>query len=156
MEKLRERRETYAAGGARGAMLNQASVETRVWVGVASTGAMAGASPIAGAEAAIAAPAVAQKGQKCEVPFAEARSAQKWNCAARNTRPSKRAQTLNLPARCNMQMLIVGRKSYSSLGRNGISRYRLASSSNKKRDVETRVVQARNSLFFRLVGLGFR
>ena len=51
----------------------------------------AGAIPITGTSVAIAADAVEQKGQRCELLFPALRSAQKWNCASRNTRASKTA-----------------------------------------------------------------
>jgi hypothetical protein len=93
-------------------MLNHTSEPTENWPGANSAGVFAGASPIVGAEAAIAAPAVAQNGQKCGVPLPEVRSAQKWNCAARNTSPSNRAQVRILLASRSMTTLIVGRKCY--------------------------------------------
>lgn len=59
-------------------MLNHASVETTTRVAGRSTGVFAGARPMAGADAAIAEPVVAQNGQKCEeLPLADVRSAQK-------------------------------------------------------------------------------
>jgi hypothetical protein len=60
----------------------------------------------------MAAPAVAQNGQKCEVPLAEVRSAQKWNCAARKTSPSNRAPIRIRLVFRSMTILIVGRKCY--------------------------------------------
>ena len=93
-------------------MLNHTAAETENWPGANSTGVFAGARPIVGMEAAIAAPAVAQNGQKCEALLAEVRSAQKWNCAARNTSPSNRAQVRILLVVCSITMLIVSRKCY--------------------------------------------
>jgi len=97
---------------ARGAMLNQTSVEAKTCAGANSTGAFAGARLIEGAEVATAAPAMAQNGQKSKVPLAEVRSAQKWNCAARKTSPSRSAQIRSLLVFRSMPGLLVGRKWY--------------------------------------------
>ena len=58
-------------------MLNQTSVETGASGRADSTSAFAGVSAIRGAEAAMAAPAVAQYGQKWEALLAEESSAQR-------------------------------------------------------------------------------
>jgi len=91
-------------------MLNQTAAEANTCADVNSTGAFAGARLIKGTEAAIAAPAVAQKGQKCELPSEEVRSAQKWNCTARKTSPSRRAQICSFFESGSKMMLLVGRK----------------------------------------------
>ena len=77
-------------------MLNQTSAEARTFEGADSTKPLTGVRRMDGAEAATATPVVAQQGQKWEVPPAVVRSAQRWNCAARNTSPSRRTQSRNL------------------------------------------------------------
>src|ERR1700739_887238 len=52
---------------------------------------MSGAIPRMGESVAIAAPAVEQNGQKCALVPPVLRSAQKWNCASRNTTASNMA-----------------------------------------------------------------
>jgi hypothetical protein len=58
-------------------------------------------------------PAAAQKGQVCELVGSDVRSAQKWNCAARNTIPRSSAK---IRIRDVLQGMYLLRR---SLGKNG-------------------------------------
>jgi len=83
-------------------MVDTASAETKLCASAISAAAIEGAKLMVGMNGAMAAPVVAQNGQKCEAALEEVRSAQKWNCAARNTNPSRRAQSLILLVLCSM------------------------------------------------------
>jgi hypothetical protein len=58
-------------------------------------------------------PAAAQNGQVCELVGSEVRSAQKWNCAARNTIPRSNAKIRSFDVLRGMSLL------RRSLGKNG-------------------------------------
>ena len=63
--------------------------------------------------ATIAEPAAVQKGQMCELVGPDVRSAQKWNCAARNTIPRSNAKMRRRERLLGMSLL------RRSLGKNG-------------------------------------
>lgn len=91
-------------------MLSAIPAETGASIARTSKRAAAGASSRTGIYVAMATPAVEQNGQKCPLVLLALRSAQKWNCAARNTSASKIAQVLILPM-LDMLIAIVGRNS---------------------------------------------
>jgi hypothetical protein len=95
-------------------------VATSICAGAITRRTTAGAIPSIGTSVAMAAAAVEQNGQRCVLLFPPVKSAQKWNCASRNTSASTTAAHILLVGNPILKA-IVGPKSYrkSTLYRNG-------------------------------------